>query len=437
VKSPSMRRALVVIGPVLGLLAVASCGGGSSNANTNAGAGKGTVADPTKPVTITFESWVGQDPTMKKLAASFHKLHPTITIKFLNSTADAASQKLTTQIAGGEPPDTAYINASDTSDFGSRGALVNLDNYMSRSKIVHASDYVPAFKTFVTYNNHFYGLPFDGESTGLFYRTDLFKAAGITKPPTTWAQFKADAQKLTIPAKKQYGFAEFTQEAAYYWYPWLYQAGGDLLSKDGKSVVFDSPQAKTAANFYVGLAKYSPPNLNSNSYDGRTEFANGQAAMYIAGSWLAGTLTSEFPKINGKWATAPLPSGTAGCKTTIAGDSLVILSGTKNADAAWKWIEYLSTSKNLALWNYGGTGTELPPTKSLLDSPALAKAKPDLVGFAKLMSCGVASTVSQPKFPQIETILNTELGKAMVGQETASQALDNAAQQAKGILAGH
>ncbi len=272
-KSPSMRRALVVIGPVLGLLAVASCGGGSSNANTNAGAGKGTVADPTKPVTITFESWVGQDPSMKKLAADFHKLHPTITIKFLNSTADAASQKLTTQIAGGEPPDTAYINASDTSDFGSRGALVNLDNYMSRSKIVHASDYVPAFKTFVTYNNHFYGLPFDGESTGLFYRTDLFKAAGITKPPTTWAQFKADAQKLTIPAKKQYGFAEFTQEAAYYWYPWLYQAGGDLLSKDGKSVVFDSPQAKTAANFYVGLAKYSPPNLNSNSYDGRTAFA--------------------------------------------------------------------------------------------------------------------------------------------------------------------
>ena len=45
----------------------------------------------------------------------------------------------------------------------------------------------------------------------------------------------------------------FASEAAYYWYPWLYQAGGDLLSADGKDVVFNSPQAKKAAEFYVSL----------------------------------------------------------------------------------------------------------------------------------------------------------------------------------------
>jgi multiple sugar transport system substrate-binding protein len=201
-------------------------------------------------------------------------------------------------------------------------------------------------------------------------------------------------------------------------------------------VIFNSAAGKKAADFYVGLAKYSPPDYyNSNSYDGRVAFENGNVAMYIAGSWLAGTIHSEKPSIDADWSTAPLPNGTAGCKTTIAGDSLVMFNQTKNPDAAWKWLEFLSKPDNIARWTYKSpTGTELPPLTSLLDSPDLVKTKPVLEGFAKLMDCGVASTVSQPKFPRIETILNTELSKAIYGNETASQALDNAAQQGQTIL---
>jgi multiple sugar transport system substrate-binding protein len=426
-------RALLVVGLISALVA---CGSKPASTN-NIGKGPGPVKDPTSPVTVTFSSWVGSDPTMKKMAADFHKLHPNITIQFQNVSADNASQKLTTQIAGGNPPDVAYVDASSTSDFASRGALVNLDNYISRSSIVKPDDYVDAFKTFVTYDGHMWGLPIDGESTGLFYRTDLFKAAGISGPPTTWDEFLADAQKLTDPAKKQYGYEVFAPEAAYYWYPWLYQAGGDLLSADGKDVVFDSPEAQKAADFYVNLAKYSPPDyLNSNSYDGRVAFAQGKVAMYMAGSWLAGTLHSENPQIDNKWSTAPLPSGSAGCKTTIAGDSLVELAASKHPDAAWLWIEYLEQPKILADWTYkSANGTELPPLKSLLDSPDLAKTKPVLKGFAQLMSCGVASTVSNPKFPRIEEQLNTDLGKAFYGQQTAAQALADAKQKAEQILA--
>jgi multiple sugar transport system substrate-binding protein len=271
----------------------------------------------------------------------------------------------------------------------------------------------------------------------LFYRKDMFAAAGIDAPPKTWDEFKADVVKLTDPANKKYGYEVFAPESAYYWYPWLYQAGGDLLSDDGKTITFDSADAQKAANFYVDLAKYSPKDyLNSNSYDGRVAFAQGQVAMYMAGSWLAGTLHSENPQIDDKWGTAPLPSGPAGCKTTIAGDSLVVLAGSKNPDAAWLWVEYLEKPENLATWTYKSpNGTELPPLKSLLDSPDLTKTKPVLKGFAELMKCGVASTVSNPKFPQIEQQLNTELGKAFYGQETADEALANAKSKGEQILA--
>jgi multiple sugar transport system substrate-binding protein len=434
--SHSVSRSAKLVAVFALASAMVACSAGTKP-KTTAGTGAGPVKDPASPVTITFSSWVGSDPTMKQMAADFHKLHPNITIQFQNVSADNASQKLTTQIAGGDPPDVAYVDASATADFASRDALVNLDGYIKRSKIVKPADYVDAFKTFVTYNHHLWGLPIDGESTGLFYRKDLFAAAGIAGPPKTWDEFEADVKKLTDPAKKQYGYEVFAPEAAYYWYPWLYQAGGDLLSDNGKDVVFDSPDAQKAASFYVGLAKYSPRDyLNSNSYDGRVAFAHGQVAMYMAGSWLAGTLHSENPKIDDKWSTAPLPDGPAGCKTTIAGDSLVLLANSKNPDAAWLWIEYLQKPANLALWTYKSpNGTELPPLKSLLNTPDLAKTKPVLKGFAQLMQCGVASTVSNPKFPQIEEQLNIELGKAFYGRESAGQALANAKQKAEQILA--
>jgi multiple sugar transport system substrate-binding protein len=415
----------------------AGCGGSDENGST-AGKGKGPVPEPKAPVEISFASWVGGDRGMKTLYKQFRKEHPNITVDFQNIPAEEASRKLTTQIAGGNPPDTAYVDASTTADFASRGALVNLDDYISRSDIVDPDDYVEPFKLSAIYEDSMYALPFDGETTGLFYRTDLFEEAGITEPPKTWEEFEAAAQKLTKPDEKQYGTILFSPppESAFYWYPWLYQAGGSLMSEDETEPVFNSAEAKEAAEFYVGLNKYSPRDyLNSNSYDGRIAFANGSVGMYVAGAWLAGVLREEFPKIDGKWATAPLPEGPAGCKTTIAGDNLVLFSGSKNADAAWKWIEFLSRPESQKLYTIDDPfGTLLPTRISVLESPELEEKKPILKGFADAMPCGVVSLINNPKWPRIEEALSEELGRAMYGEQTASEALDNAADKARELI---
>ena len=56
-----------------------------------------------------------------------------------------------------------------------------------------ADAYVDVFRTFTTYEDSMYGLPVDGESTALFYRTDLFEEAGIDGPPETWDEFEQTA----------------------------------------------------------------------------------------------------------------------------------------------------------------------------------------------------------------------------------------------------
>lgn len=430
------------VGAALSVLLVAvvaaGCGSSDSGSESNsASKGAGPIKDPTSPTTITFASWVGKEPGMKDLYKKFQAEHPNITVKFVNIPSEGASQKLTTQIAGGNPPDAAYLDAGTTADFASRGALVKLDDYVKRTPEQKPDDYVKAFKGSAEYNGGLYALPFDGESTGLFYRTDLFKDAGITEPPKTWDEFQADAQKLTDPAKKRYGYALFASESAYYWYPWLWQAGGTLLSDDEKTPEFNSEEGKKAADFYVNLTKYAPKDyLNSNSYDGRVAFANGSVGMYMAGAWLAGVLKDEFPKIEGKWATAPLPEGEAGCKTTIAGDNLVMFSQGDKQDATWIWLDFLTRPEGMKRWTVDDPASTIMPTRtSLLQSPELVKNKPVLEGFIKAMDCGVTSLINNPKWPKVEETLNEQLGKAIYGEQSGAEAVDAAAEKSGPLLA--
>jgi multiple sugar transport system substrate-binding protein len=397
------------------------------------------IADPTEGVTVKFASWISEG--LQPLADEFHKLHPNITIDLQDIPQDEFTDKLLTQVAGGTAPDAAFMDMGAVGDFASRSALVNLEDYIAKSKAVKKDDYVDAWREGSTYQGNMYGLPFDGETTGLFYRTDMFEAAGIASPPKTWDEFKADAEKLTNKDQKKYGFILFASgsEPAYYWYPWLWQAGGRLLSEDNKQIQFNDEAGKRAAEFYVGLREYSPEDFfNSNSYDGRVAFANGTVAMYVAGSWFGGTLKSEFPEINGKWAAAPLPQDKQ-CATTIAGDALILFEQSKNKDAAWKWIEFLSAPQIMARHNLGAGEDQgaslLPPRKSLIEDPRAFENNEMLKGFADMMKCGISNYADNENWGQVEELLNENLGKAIFGEITASEALDQTAQEGQDKLA--
>ena len=84
------------------------------------------IPDPTEPVTITFASWVNESEAMVAFRDQFQELHPNITVEFQGIPAEEMTDRLTTQIAGGNPPDTAFIDQSAVVDFASRNALVDL-----------------------------------------------------------------------------------------------------------------------------------------------------------------------------------------------------------------------------------------------------------------------------------------------------------------------
>ena len=69
----------------------------------------------------------------------------------------------------------------------------------------------------------------------------------------------------------------------------------------------------------------------------------------------------------------------------------------------------------------------LPPRTALLESPELEKEKPVLKGFADLMKCGVNYNIANKNWPRVTEELNTELGNAMFGKVTPTEALDTTA----------
>ncbi|MCC2628394.1 MAG: extracellular solute-binding protein family 1 [Thermomicrobiales bacterium] len=393
------------------------------------------IPEPTEPVTITFASWVNETPMMNMLRDSFQEVHPNITVEFQGVPAEEMDARLTTQVAGGNPPDSVFVDMSSVVDYASRNALLDLEPYIAKSVAVKRDDYIGAFLDSVLWDDKMYGLPYDGETTGLFYRKDLFEAAGIAEPPKTWEELEAAAQALTTEG--HYGYIMFAPEAAYYWYPYLWQNGGELMSEDGTTVLFNSDAGKEAAEFYVGLTQYSSPDyLNSNSYDGRVAFATGQVAMYVAGAWFASVIQDEYPDINDLWDAAPLPEKER-CATTIAGDALIIPEQGQNHDAAWKWVEFLSAPQNMALWALGipgNPGSVLPPRTSLLEDPNVFDLNPILEGFAQQMECGVTGGAPNPLYGEVEVALNDALGRAIYGEIDAATALDEAALEAEDIL---
>ena len=138
-------------------------------------------------------------------------------------------------------------------------------------------------------------------------------------------------------------------------FPALALAGRRASFKSGRpnDVIVDNEVGKKAADFYVNLKNYSPADLlHSNSYDRPDGLANGDVAMYMAGAWFAGTLLSDSPDATGKWAAAPLPQDKQ-CATTVASDDLVVFSGSKHPEAAYKWIEFVSAPDHMRELNLG------------------------------------------------------------------------------------
>ena len=402
---------------MLGLAVFAAgCGGGDDeSASEDTGTASGE---------ITVWAMGAEGEKLDVLAKEFMQKNPEITVKVTPIAWDVAHDKLLTSVAGNQTPDVSQMGTTWMGEFAKTGALEEVPESIDQDAFFES-----ALSTAVV-DDKTYGVPWYVETRLLYYRTDIAEKAGITSPPTSWDELKAMAEAMQQKGGAKYGISlspNNWQELL----PFVWQNGGDVISDDGE-FTFDSPENVEAIEFYQsffkdGLTAASVP----EGFDITPAFVQGTHPMFFSGPWHM-SLIEEVgaAEIEGKWAVAPMPEQES-ATSFIGGSDLVVFKNGDNKDAAWKFVEYLSTPAVQQQWY--SLVSALPSVESAWESGDLSTDEQLSLFGEQLKDAKTPPTI--PRWEQVAAdAVNTEMEKAMIGDASAEEAAE--AMQAKASSIG-
>jgi multiple sugar transport system substrate-binding protein len=259
-------------------------------------------------------------------------------------------EKYLTGLSSGEGPDVGYMYNEMFYDFIKMGTLEKLDSYFTaeeKGKYLH-------FELGNVLGAQ-YTVPFIvGNGRLLFFNKDLLAKGGITTLPRTWDEFIRTGLKLKN-ANLGSDIIIFSQEWAdsaigglnAIFYPYLWQAGGELFDSNGKIALLQNDGAIKAAQFLYDLMYVhgitSQESLALTSANNTLLFRQGKVAMSVQGANLAKTLKDEGT-VN--WDFVPSLEDKRG-GVWVAADALIVNSASRNKDLAVKLIKYITLTPSV------------------------------------------------------------------------------------------
>ena len=297
-----------------------------------------------EPVTITYGIWAGtQTPAMQAIADAFEKENPNITVEVQELPWPQYWSTLQTGAAGGTAPDAFWMLAQQIQPYAAGNQLLDITDAVKNAG-VDLADYPQAvIDLYDQGDGKLYGLPKDFDTNAVWFNKALFDAAGVDYPAAdwTWEDFRETAKKLTNPEAGVWGVAAPIDYQGGY-YNTIFQAGGQVISDDGKTAAIDSPEAIEGIKFWTDLqADGSSPTLQQLSdTEAETMFEQGKVAMYWSGAYWALQLynnTELRPNVD----VAPLPTGKKQA-TVSSGIENVGYVGTKHPEETAKFLMFAS-----------------------------------------------------------------------------------------------
>jgi ABC-type glycerol-3-phosphate transport system substrate-binding protein len=329
-----------------------------------------------------------------KAVSQFEKTTPSISINLESVPADAMLDKLLTAVKAGQGPDVVSSDSAWIAELAAAKAFSDVTTEFASIK----SEFFPGTVDGVTYNGKQYAVPWYTNNVALFWNKKTFKAAGISGPPTTWDDLVTVGEQLT--KNGNYGFMMGSDgNGSYLWLPFLWQAGGELFTSNGKAAAFNSAAGQAAWEYYASLPlmhhivppSYLGAGLTWEQY--YTPFLQEQAAMMTQGDWAITPLQQGNPGL--EFGIAPLPVGKERA-TVLGGYTLGIPTTSKNREAAWKFIQWLTAAgQEWILESY-----QRVPTRVDVEHSALAK-NPLETAFLEQAPYGRA----QPNIPAWDNII--------------------------------
>ena len=321
------------------LLALTACGS-SGASGSSSGTTTLTMVVPdygTGPANTTAKYW-------NTIISAFEKANPKIKVKYQIYNWNDIDSKVQTMLQNKQYPD--LIEGEAPLEFAQDGIAY------PASQVLDSTTYANMLKPFMTagsYKGTAYGMPFTTSARAFFYNKQLFAQAGISGPPTTWAQLQTDAAKIHQKTGKiGFGLPLGSEEAEAESLLWFLGNGGGYQNSSGQYDI-NSPQNIQTFQFLNNLVKAGDTEPGPGSKD-RTplweQFAQGQIGMINGSPALLPIIQAGGKLTSADYAATAIPGKTGPLSSTLAVcDSFVALNTQKHGAQIKAFLEFVALHK--------------------------------------------------------------------------------------------
>jgi len=396
---------------------------------------------------------------LQNLLPDFEARYPNINVNLLILPENEIRAKVTTDVSTGAGTfDLVTVGMYEVPLWARAGWIDEVGSTLDADPDYDSADFFQSIRDGLSYEGQLYAAPFYGESSMLFYRTDLFEEAGLEMPlHPTWDQVAEFAATLHDPDNEQYGIClrglpGWGEQGA----PLgtvINTFGGRWYDADWNAQI-TSPETSEAIKFYIDLVKnYGEPGAVSSGFtECETLWVQGKTAM-----WYDATSPADFvfdPNNNpfaDRIAVAFAPHQVKENSGWLWAWAFALESVSQNKDAAYAFMEW-ATSKDYPVLvhdeNGSWGGVPSGSRKSLYENPGYAEfgAPFNDVVLESLNTVDPLNAtvyddtpytgiqfVQIPEFQDLGTRCTQEFAGAIADQQTADEAIAKCQQYAEEV----
>ncbi len=374
------------------------------------------------------------DAYLRDLIQQFERENPNVELLWTDLPQSATRQKLMAGIAAGDPPDLVNLDTEFTLVLAQNGALTDLTGLVSKEQ---KDRYFPNLWEAGVYEGGTYAIPWYVTTRVIMMNAQLMQQAGLDpdKAPKTWDELDADARQVSKNTK-----AVGLMPPIKIINDWS-MAGVPVVDEIGLRPLFTDPEAVAVLERYRRLyaEKVMPPETLTEGYKGALDrYKAGSLAFLEAGPQFLLRIKADAPSVYEQTRLAPLPATKAGT-VPAATMNFAIPRSSKHRELAVKLALFLTSPK--AQLEFAKLVPLLPSTIESTRDPFFENGGED-----RLQSEAVRISIAQlpdardfslalPRQKDLSRSLNTAVEKAIRGEATSQQALDEAARDWEKTLA--
>jgi multiple sugar transport system substrate-binding protein len=406
---------------VIGMLALSGCGSGEPEATDD----DNTVGEGRGPITIVQ----GKDLSgfLDETLADWNAEHADEQVRLIELPESADAQRAAMIQNAQTKSDEYDVLALDNvlvSEFAANRYIVELPE-----EEFHLEEMLPPVIETATYADRLFSMPFQSDGGMLYYRTDLLEAAGVSAPPTTWAEM-AEACESVLALPEAEGMSCYAGQFEKYegltvnFTEAVNSSGGHILDADGKPDI-DSAEAAAGLQFLVdGFDSGLIPRdaITFKEEESRRAFQSGAVVFQRQWPYQYNLANADdgSSEVNGKFSVAPLPGLDGPGTSTLGGRNLAISAFSEHPETALDFIKfYASREQNRKFLDLTG---QAPVYADIYDDQEMIDKYP----FLPVLKESILGAVPRPKvvaYGDATLAIQDAAYAAITGDATAEDSL--------------